>query len=84
MGLKWKQFVEFEKDVLDIVQLALVKLEGIKRAERKYEKNIPMVGKTDFSECFTFYQNYLLFWFNSEEKKARQAKYDILVGSGFD
>lgn len=80
MGLKWKQFVEFEKDVLDIVQLAHVKLEGIKRAERKYEKNIPMIGKTDFSECFTFYQ----IWFNSEEKKARQAKYDILVGSGFD
>ncbi len=39
----------------------------IKEAIRKYKRIYPLPHKATLYECFTYYDNRLLFWFNTKD-----------------
>ncbi|MBD3320564.1 MAG: hypothetical protein GF350_05645 [Chitinivibrionales bacterium] len=39
----------------------------INQAKRKYRRIYPCTPKPTLAECFTFHNNKLLFWFNTED-----------------
>jgi len=47
------------------------KKELIKKAMKKYKNIFPCGDKKSFSECFTFYDNELFFWFNTKDNTTR-------------
>ena len=43
----------------------------IREALNRYEKIYPCGKKSDFSECFTEYEDTLFLWFNTEDNSTR-------------
>ncbi len=43
----------------------------IKKAQEKYKTIAPCGGSNDLTECFTTFDNKLIFWFNLEDNSTR-------------
>ncbi|MDG5814891.1 hypothetical protein QA601_07375 [Chitinispirillales bacterium ANBcel5] len=49
----------------------------ISLAKRQYKKIFPCSYRQNFNDCFTVYENYVLFWFNTEDQTTHVLKADM-------
>ena len=45
-----------------------LKTRMIKKAEKKHKKIFPCAKKTQFEECFTKNNDFVFFWYNTEDQ----------------